>query len=90
MNEVRELTAFGNEVLHPLTSIIANDVNLDIIIKDAILDRKKNTNIIYDKNDLNHLRVVSGISSKNNLLLFEKNITSGDITENLIFLIFQY
>jgi aspartate kinase len=85
MNEVRELTAFGNEVLHPLTSILANDVNLSITIKDAQLERNWDTNIIYDTDEISHLRVVSGISSKNNLLLFEKNITSGNIIDNLIF-----
>jgi len=48
IDEAIQLTTFGNETLHQLTSEFAKDNMLNISINDVIIDRKYNTDIYYN------------------------------------------
>lgn len=45
LNEARELTAFGNDVLHPLTSDFMMDMDIELAIKDADTNRACDTEV---------------------------------------------
>ena len=75
INEAIQLTAYGNDVLHPLTSQFAKDTLLNVSIIDANINRNSNTNIYYNQTGQQNQthNKVTAICSKNNLTIIQKN-----------------
>ena len=73
LNEARELTAFGNDVLHPLTSDFLADMDLDVIIKDADTERACDTEVLINRIEYGDISVpkMTAIASKSRLCIID-------------------
>ena len=85
IDEAIQLTSFGNETLHPLTSEFAKDNKLDISINDAINNRNYNTSIYYNNNSFqNNDITVESVYINSKSLSFESFIHQKSIKQKKI------
>ena len=73
LSEARELTAFGNDVLHPLTSDFLADMDLDLAIKDADRERACDTEVQITPMEYGKIAApkMTAIASKSKLCIID-------------------
>ena len=93
IDEAIELTAFGNDVVHPFASDILKDNSIEINIKDANIIRSYNTQIINTNNDdsipyINNTKyknkLITAISLKSNVCILDYNSSDNKVQEFIL------
>ena len=90
LNEAIELTSFGNDVIHPLTSQFTKDYNINVDICDIRDLNDKGTEIINNFDQVKKSKLVTAISVKDKISIVTVNLDNGKSFDDVLNKISNY